>query len=236
MTTEHKAPETLLNPWQELLLQNADDFRYAVTLTMKQAYQSKKRGTWIVDPLWVYLDSDKARQELTHFRNRLSDAVYGKNWHRRARGRKPAGIYFIAGTHGQSEGGLGAYWDSATANSASDVELIDADGVISTVSKKPRRHRLQNIHYHCFIDKDLGCRWDNDSKSMVEALDISEITALVKRLWNQQAFGAEIEKIDVQDIYTTDGKHKGWANYIEGKMCDADGYDIHNTVIRKDTK
>lgn len=219
--------------WQDLLLRNEGDFRYALTLTMRQAVKSKKHGSWIADPDWVRLTPEVASQELVRFRHRLNDAIYGNNWHRRLLSRgKPNGLYFIAGTHGQAEKGLGNYWKSGNERT-STAEVIDADGVISTVSKAVRRHRLQNIHYHCFIDHDLTRRWDNDAKCMVEARDIIETTQLIQRLWNQMAFGAEIDQIEVQDIYENDGQHKGWANYIEGQMWDADGYDLNNTIIRQ---
>ena len=221
--------KTLNEHWKAMLLRNADDFRYAVTLTMNQVAKHDGEGE---HGHWTKLTPEIASAELRHFKNKLNAAVYGDKWHIRLQGRKPGGLYFIPVIQGKVEAGLGNFWKSG--NEAPSIsERIDEHGEIHSVKQGAARHRLQNLHYHCFIDRDLACCWDNNLKTMVEVRDKCEVTQLIKTLWNQVAYGARISQIDVQDIYAHPRKHEGWAEYITSEMYkDCEGYDYENVVIR----
>lgn len=205
--------------WQLFTLRAKESLRYAVTLTMKQAIYNDASDLGH----WEKLTEEIASKELGHFTNLLNAKIYSRNWHRRLRGRKSRGIYFIAVRHGEEEQGAGRYW-SKEQDEKSQGTYSDQWGEIHQTEIDATRKRLQNIHYHCFIDSDLSCAWSSEVKEMVEVRDLSEITQLIKETWNQVAFGTEISHIDVEDIWNHPLKHEGWSDYIQRdcvKSCDA---------------
>lgn len=228
MTTEHKAPETLKDHWQVMTLRNKEQLRYAVTLTMQQAHYCTESELGH----WELLDEFKASQELRYLRNRLNAEIYGNKWHKRLKGRKPDGLYFVPVIQGRVEKRPGNYWSKREENKTPSY-YSDEYGEIHFPDDKPStRRRLQNLHYHCFIDRDLSCAWNNDIKEMVEVRGLSEMTVMIQNIWNETAYGSGMTKIDVQDIWDHPRKHEGWSDYITSEMFDdCEGYDTQNTVI-----
>jgi len=211
-----------------MTLRNKEQLRYAVTLTMKQFHRCDESSTGH----WIKLDEEKASRELRHFRRLLNAKVYGNNWHKRLNGRKSEGLYFIPVLQGTVESGPGAFW-SKREEEKTPSYYSDEHGEVHFPTKESHsRHRIQNLHYHCFIDRDLSCAWNNEIKEMVEVRDLSEITQMMKETWNQMAFGTGISRIDVQDIWDHPRKHEGWSDYITSEMFkDCEGYDLQNIYI-----
>lgn len=227
MSTEHTNPQTLKEHWQAMTLRNKEQLRYAVTLTMQQKHYCTESELGH----WEKLTQEKASRELRHFKNLLNSKVYGSNWHKRLQGRKPNGLYFIPVIQGKVESGQGSFWNKRE-EAKTQSFFSDADGEVHYASTgTTSRRRFQNLHIHCFVDRDLSCVWDKDIKEMVEAKDLSEMTQMVRDLWNEVTYGAQIKNIDVQDIWSHPLKHEGWATYITSEMFnECEGYD-HNSLV-----
>lgn len=213
--------------WKHLTLSNKENLRYAVTLTMKQSFKVTE-GPYI---FWEPLDAYKAAAELRYLRNRLNEEIYGKKWFKRLQGRKPNGLSFVPVIQGKQGGDLNLFWnDTNCAKTSSDY--FDEDGVIHAGKRVSSRKRHQNLHYHCFIDRDLSCAWNNEIKEMVEVRDLSEMTKMIQMIWNEADYGEGITKIDVQDIWNHPLKHEGWSDYISREeFKDCEGYDGNNLIL-----